>query len=73
VLWLRLGELSFLEKALPALPLLLLDDIFSELDHVHSKLIEVCIGTHQTIITSADPAVSSFFSDAPDTIQEIHL
>ncbi len=37
-----------------ALAFLLLDDIFSELDHEHRKLIFNMIGTHQTIMSTTD-------------------
>lgn len=54
VLWLKLGELQFIKKQSGDLPVLLLDDIFSELDVAHRKLVFGLIGKHQTIITTAD-------------------
>lgn len=54
VLWLKLAELAFIEKVTETKPTLLLDDIFSELDHEHRDLVvEVC-KNQQTIITTAD-------------------
>lgn len=54
VLWLKLRELEFMEKMTGERPILLLDDIFSELDHPHRKMVTEIIGKQQTIITTAD-------------------
>ena len=55
VLWLKLAELSFVEKHSQTRPVLLLDDIFSELDHEHRDVVISTVGRQQTIITTADP------------------
>ncbi|HLD25188.1 MAG TPA: DNA replication and repair protein RecF [Patescibacteria group bacterium] len=55
VLWLKLAELDYIEKATTSRPLLLLDDIFSELDAGHRELIAEVVAKQQTIITSAEP------------------
>lgn len=54
ILWLKLGELAFIEEKTSSLPILLLDDIFSELDVLHRKIVFDLIAGHQTIITTAD-------------------
>lgn len=54
VLWLKLAELAYVQHATGVRPILLLDDIFSELDDVHRALITRVIEEQQTIITSAD-------------------
>ncbi len=54
ILWLKLGELAFVEEKTSSLPILLLDDIFSELDVLHRKIVFDLIAGHQTIITTAD-------------------
>lgn len=54
VLWLKLGELAYIEEATGDKPVLLLDDIFSELDHEHRKIIFDVIGNQQTIMTTTD-------------------
>ncbi len=59
VLWLKLAEVSFIEKKVGDRPMLLLDDIFSELDEPHKLLVMDVIDKQQTIITSADPAAIS--------------
>jgi len=53
-LWLKLRELAFIEEKTNEKPTLLLDDILSELDHDHRKVVLSVIGNQQTIITTAD-------------------
>jgi DNA replication and repair protein RecF len=55
VLWLKLAELSYIEKVTSDMPTLLLDDIFSELDHEHREIVREAIKGQQTIVTTADP------------------
>ncbi len=52
VLQLKLLQLLFMEKALLERPLLLLDDIFSELDDAHIHLVSEMIGKQQTVLTT---------------------
>ena len=54
ILWLKLGELAFIEQATGEKPVLLLDDILSELDHEHRRIIFKVISNQQTIITTTD-------------------
>lgn len=57
VLWLKIGELEFLaasQEDKNDRPLLLLDDIFSELDQEHRGVVLSVIGNQQTFITAAD-------------------
>lgn len=58
ILWLKMAELSFIENANsdinPGRPTLLLDDIFSELDHEHRDIVMELSKKQQTIITTAD-------------------
>jgi len=51
---LKLGELEFLTQKTGQKPLLLLDDIFSELDHERRANLLKVIPQQQTIITTAD-------------------
>ncbi len=55
VLWLKLAELAFVEVKGGQRPVLLLDDIFSELDHKHREVVMSVLGQQQTIMTTADP------------------
>ncbi len=54
VLWAKLGAFQILEKKNGYPPLLLLDDIFSELDQQHRQMVLQLIEKTQTIITSAE-------------------
>lgn len=54
ILWLKLGELAFLKQKKGDNPILLLDDIFSELDHHNRSRVISHIGLQQTIITTTD-------------------
>lgn len=54
VLVLKLLELSYIQSVLGHRPVLLLDDIFSELDHEHRKKVVSLLSKQQTIITTAD-------------------
>lgn len=55
VLWLKSAELGYIKKKTSESPTLLLDDIFSELDHDHRKHVFELSDNQQTIITTADP------------------
>lgn len=54
VLAIRLAQIHFLEELYNQKPILLLDDIFSELDPEHQELVVNICQKYQTIITSAD-------------------
>ena len=54
VLWLKLAELSFVEKKLAIKPILLLDDILSELDGEHREIVMRIIPNQQTILTTTE-------------------
>ncbi len=55
VLWLKLAEMAYILERTGDNPTLLLDDIFSELDHKHRDVVMDIVGKQQTIITTADP------------------
>ena len=54
ILALKLAELSFVTGKIGQRPLLLLDDIFSELDHEHREDVLQVVGQQQTILTTTD-------------------
>ncbi len=54
ILALKLAELSFVTSKIEQRPLLLLDDIFSELDHEHREDVLKVVGQQQTILTTTD-------------------
>lgn len=58
VLWLKLAEVAFIQERTGERPMLLLDDILSELDREHRELVLDLIGKQQTVITSADEEIT---------------
>jgi len=54
VLAIRLAQINYLRERYGETPILLLDDIFSELDENHRKLVVEICQKHQTIFTSAE-------------------
>lgn len=66
IFWLKLNELRFSEDNFKK-PLLLLDDIFSELDLKNKKLILNLIGKYQTIATTTEKNVLDLI-EAPKSI-----
>lgn len=54
VLWLKLNELKFIQEKSQEAPILLMDDIFSELDKKNSQRILSIALNYQTIITTAN-------------------
>jgi DNA replication and repair protein RecF len=61
ILWLKLAELEFIEKESGERPLLILDDIFSELDVPHRELVLDLLGQQQTVVSSAEEEVVALF------------
>ncbi len=62
VLWLKMAELNFIQEKTGERPTLLLDDIFSELDHEHRDVVATLANKQQTIITTADEHFLKFSS-----------
>ncbi len=54
VFWLKLNELQYFEESFKKKPILLLDDIFSELDVKNKALVLHLIKTYQTILTTTE-------------------
>lgn len=69
VLWLKLAELAFIEGKTNVKPVLLLDDIFSELDHAHRQVVFGIVGGQQTIITTADPHTIEKFREGAQMVE----
>ncbi len=73
VLWLKLGELEYVRHKLGVQPMLLLDDILSELDHESRAIVFDLLKTYQTVITTADDdALQEVLRVLPD-VQLIQL
>lgn len=74
VLWLKLLELSYLEKESSERPVLLLDDIFSELDATSQNLVLDLLKVGQTVITTTDPALEQVLEARFDgRLESLHL
>lgn len=71
VLWMKLSELSYIQEKTGVRPILLLDDIFSELDEQHKELVIEVIGKQQTIMTSAEDDILEMFKK--DAISVLRL
>jgi DNA replication and repair protein RecF len=56
VLWLKTAELAFVREQTQEFPILLLDDILSELDEDSQGLVTDLLGQQQSIVTTIDPA-----------------
>jgi DNA replication and repair protein RecF len=69
VLWLKLAELAYVENVTGSRPILLLDDIFSELDAAHRKLVVDVVASQQTVLTSANEGIIKLMPQA----NNIHL
>jgi DNA replication and repair protein RecF len=54
ILWLKLAELEYIDSKTGQRPTLLLDDIFSELDHSHRAYVLKVIPNQQTIMSTTD-------------------
>jgi DNA replication and repair protein RecF len=73
VLWLKLCELRFLETELVQKPILLLDDILSELDDCSKDLVLALINEHQTIITSTEARVEEIIKKQTSNLQVVKI
>lgn len=70
VLQLKLLQLSYIENALGRRPLLLLDDIFSELDDGHIRLVSDMVKLQQTIVTTTHKEFAAHgFPDGASVIE----
>ena len=57
ILFLKIAELTFMEKKSAEKPILLLDDIFSELDRQHRSQVLSLVDKQQTILTTTGKLV----------------
>jgi len=60
----RLGQIDYLETKHQEPPVLLLDDIFSELDKNHQELVGKICRKYQTIFTSSEPETAGILPSA---------
>lgn len=64
VLFLKLGNLQYIEEKMQIKPILLLDDIFSELDEVHREEVVKMTSGRQTIVTTAEEEAVQLIKNA---------
>lgn len=62
VLWLKMAELAYIERETGETPVLLLDDIFSELDTAHRRLVIALVERQQTVLTVANEDIMKLVS-----------
>jgi len=62
LIWLKLIELKFLEENTKQKPILLIDDLYSEIDDKHKELLLKYIEKYQTITTSIIPISSEYWN-----------
>lgn len=67
LLWLKINEIKYIETIFKKKPLLLLDDIFSELDLSNKKLVLNLVKRYQTVMTTTEPIILDFI-DFPHSI-----
>lgn len=67
VFWLKINEIKFSETIIKKRPILLLDDIFSELDMKNKKLVLDVVKDYQTVATTTEPELQDL-SIMPKTI-----
>lgn len=64
VLFIKLAAMEYIERKLGVKSLLLLDDIFSELDQMHRQEVVKMTSGRQTIVTSAEDEILALLSKA---------
>lgn len=69
VLWLKKAQIKVIEEAVGQRPILLLDDILSELDHHHVVEVVALCKQQQTILTTTDEALSDYFGNGSKVIR----
>lgn len=73
VLWLKLGELAYLEQTTGRKPILLLDDILSELDSESQAIALSTLKNYQTAISTIDPGLEKIIRAHAPGIQKLVL
>ncbi|HLL61381.1 MAG TPA: hypothetical protein VK338_06710, partial [Candidatus Nitrosocosmicus sp.] len=65
--WIVLNEIKLYEEYLKQKPVILLDDIFSELDESNKSLVLNLISDYQTIVTTTEDKILEL-TDVPNTV-----
>ncbi len=67
--WLAIRQLDYFEKKIDIKPILLLDDVFSELDLVNKAIIFDMIDKYQTILTTTEKEVIEMISTPHEVVK----
>ncbi len=73
VLWLKIAELQFLHSRINYQPILLLDDIMSELDQDSKAMVLSLLETYQVVLTTADEDLARELSKTVQHSQLVNL
>lgn len=73
VLWLKVCEFEYLKNQTGQTPILLLDDILSELDETSRERVLSLVGQGQSIITTAEPKVADEISQQVAQLQVMQM
>ena len=73
VLWLKVCERAYIEQKTGQSPVLLLDDILSELDEEHRHEVWTLLKTGQSILTTTEPSLADELKQKYDRVQVINL
>lgn len=73
VLWLKVCEFEYLKYQTKQTPLLLLDDILSELDEDSRARVLSLVGQGQSIITTAEPKVAEEIQERVDQLRVMEM
>lgn len=71
ILWLKLAEIRFCRQHTDKVPILLLDDVFSEFDEVNKKLVLELVKDYQTIATTTEKEIPEYLPDVEKTVVTI--
>lgn len=67
--WLKLNEINFFEEKFKISPIILLDDVFSELDSHNKKIVLNLVKKYQTVATTTEKEVIEMIETSKTVIQ----
>ncbi|MFW5703642.1 MAG: DNA replication/repair protein RecF [Patescibacteria group bacterium] len=69
MLWLKLKEIAYIESVMERRPVLLLDDVFSELDSRNKQIVMQIMNQYQTILTTTDEELIDLASEEKTVVR----
>lgn len=73
VLWLKMNELQYVERITGQRPVLLLDDILSELDQDHRRQVEEMLRVGQAVVTTTEESITEDLRNIMSDVRIIRL